>query len=137
MIDLLKKKSTKITVIFLAIMLLFAFLLAFHFSLQRSFFIVISCLASLVLPGFFLSLLFFPNSRLMTDENSQRKDLDNIERLTACLLLSIIAITFVPMVLLAVKIAISPAIFAITIISANVGLGILVLIFWLKRKQIN
>lgn len=115
-----QKKSVKISIGVILAMIFLSLALSFHFSLKNALLIIFGGASSLFLPGFLLSLIFYPLSRKITDDGENIRTFDPIERVIFSILLSISVNTIILLALQSAKIVITKPVFAITIISVNI-----------------
>ena len=110
--------------------------LSFYYPLTKSFTIAVAGLGSTFLPGFFLTIIFFPDSkRLAGGERKHEKSLDFIERIIISGSLSIALSTVIFMALQSLNIVLTANVFALIIISANILTGFIAVVVITRKTD--
>lgn len=130
------KKHYKVMIIATLVLFIASVLLSFWYPLLKSFEIIFGSVFVVFTPGYFLTCLFFPISNdIFIDKEKKSKSLDWIERVIYSIFLSITLTTLLLMLIQKFNIKISTTVFALTVIFANIGLGIFTAFYVRKRNR--
>ncbi|MFH0780154.1 MAG: DUF1616 domain-containing protein, partial [Parcubacteria group bacterium] len=130
------KKHYKVMIIATLILFITSVSLSFWYPLLKSLEIIFGSVFVVFMPGYFLTYLFFPKSNdIFIDDEKKSKSLDWIERVIYSIFLSITLTTLIFMFIQNFNVKISTTIFALTMILANIGLGIFTTFYVRKQNR--
>ena|SRR3989338_7777587 len=136
--NLPKTRLTQITVTFIAVIIILIALVYTTIvpSLRQSLTIVLGSFFVLVLPGLTLTYVFYPNSSLLNDDNSEKiSKNDFIERATLAILLSIALMPTALFIAHKSGVVLTTTNVTILVVSVNIMTGLMIFAtFKLKSK---